>query len=182
MPNAERIPPLHDVFREHADFVWRAVRRLGAPDHAIDDLVQEVFVVLHRRLEQFDGRVSLRSWLYVLTRGVVSNHRRRTRRERDRLRAVEPPPPRPGPDEALAARDAAALVHAFLSELPPGKRAVFELCDIEGLSGTETATALGIPVNTVYSRLHAARQRFRAFVQDRMSSTTPPRTQSGGAS
>jgi len=176
-------PQLGDVFREHADFVWRTVRRLGAPDAMADDLVQEVFVVLHRRLGEFDGRASLRSWLYVLARGVVGNHLRRHRRERARLRRVEPPLPRPGPEEYLHARDAAAMVELFLSTLSPSKRHVFDLSDVEGMAGPEVADALGIPINTVYSRLHAARQSFRAFVREhREPPVVAPRRRSGAIS
>lgn len=161
------MPSLDEVFRLHADFVWRAIRGLGAPEAVVDDLVQEVFVVLQRRCNDFDGRTSLRSWIYVLTRGVVSNHRRRSQRERRHLQRVPEPEPGPGPDEHLEARDAASLVRAFLDQLSPRKRVVFELCEIEGLAGPEAADALGLPVNTVYSRLHDARRRFRAFVHER---------------
>lgn len=159
-------PPktLAEIFRLHAGFVWRTAHRLGAPEETIDDIVQEVFLVLHRRLEQFDAsRGELMTWLYVITRGLVSNQRRAMERYERRLRLVPEPPACPEPDQNIEARRAAAAMSSFLDGLDPKKRAIFELVDVEGMPAPLVAEALGVRLNTVYSRLRAARKAFASF-------------------
>ena len=165
-PQAAPTPPktLAEVFRLHAGFVWRTAHRLGAPEEAIDDIVQEVFLVLHRRLEQYDAsRGELMTWLHVITRGIVSNHRRSMERAERRLRLVPEPPGGPGPDQDIEARKAAAAMSSFLARLDPKKRAIFELIDVEGMPAPQVAKALGVRLNTVYSRLRTARKAFASF-------------------
>jgi len=104
------------------------------------------------------------TWLYHLTRGTVSNFRRRADRHERRLRLIAPPPSAvPDPDRHLESERAASAVAMFLSQLDPDRRAVFELSDIDGMSAPAIAEALGVKLNTVYSRLRVARDRFRAF-------------------
>ena len=123
--------------------------------------MHEVFLVVHRRLADYDGRAEMRSWLYGIARGVASNHRRGETRERRRLRLVSPPVGQPlDPEASTRARQAADLVEGFLAELDDGKRAVFELAELEGLRGPEIAEMLQLNVDTVYSRLRVARRRF----------------------
>lgn len=153
---------ISELYREHARFVWRTVRRLGAPEHALDDLLHEVFMILHRRLEEHDPAVAMRVFLHVIARGVVANARRKQdvrRRHRHRLPTPSAPPdPHTGAERAQAA----AAVHAILGELDPRMRQVFELHELEGMTMPEVAQALGIKVNTAYSRLRLARARFTA--------------------
>lgn len=139
---------------------------MGITHSEVDDLVQEVFVIVQRRLKDYDGRASLRSWVYQIARGVVSNHRRGQQRESRRLRlagAVDPEAPA-GPDDAVELAQATLLVQEFLVTLSADQRTVFELCDIEGIPGPDVARSLGVPKNTVYSRLRLARARFALFV------------------
>lgn len=161
-------PPLtlHEVYARHSGFVWRIVRRMGVPEHAVEDVMHEVFLVVHRRLPEHDGRAAMTTWLYHLTRGVVSNQRRSWAREQRRLALVDPRPAPPAPDpEAQAGHDqAAAFVHAFLERLDPDKREVFELAELEGLAMPEVAELVGVNLNTAYSRLRAARQLFQRAV------------------
>ncbi len=156
---------LEQLYREHFGFVWRAVRRMGVDEEVAEDLVQETFIVVHRRFTEYDGRSSPRRWLYILTRGVVANYRRRTERAGRRHGLMSPPSSRPPPDEVVAQGQAAVAVGRFLTELDPDKRAVFELTDIEGMSAPDIAVALGVKLNTVYSRLRAARHKFREFAR-----------------
>ena len=79
-----------EVYAQHFDFVWRTARRLGVGDLHVDDVVQDVFVVVHRKLAGFEGRSSLKTWLYAITRRVVSDHRRAQKRRRPRGRSIEP--------------------------------------------------------------------------------------------
>jgi len=160
-------PPLtlEEVYARHSGFVWRIVRRLGVPDHGVEDVMHEVFLVVHRRLPEYDGRVAMTTWLYHLTRGVVSNQRRSWVREQRRLALVDPKPaPAPDPEAQTRRGQAAALVRSFLEQLDPDKREVFELAELEGLAMPEVAELVGVPLNTAYSRLRAARQLFQRAV------------------
>lgn len=160
-------PPrtLEEVYARHAGFVWRIARRMGVPDHGVEDVMHEVFLVVHRRLGEYDGRVAMTTWLYHVTRGVVSNHRRSRLREERRLKLVDPKPaPAPDPEAHTQKGQAAAFVRDFLAQLDPDKREVFELADLEGLPMPEVAELVGVNLNTAYSRLRAARQRFQQAV------------------
>jgi len=158
---------LEEVYARHSSFVWRIVRRMGVPDSAVEDVMHEVFLVVHRRLPEYEeGRVAMTTWLYHLTRGVVSNHHRRIRREQRRLQLVDArPAPSPDPEAHTRRGQAAAFVRSFLARLDPDKREVFELAELEGLPVPEVAESLGINLNTAYSRLRAARQRFARAVE-----------------
>jgi RNA polymerase sigma-70 factor (ECF subfamily) len=156
-----------EVFRAHASFVWRAVRRLGVPEAAAEDAVQEVFLVVHRRLAEFDGKGSMRAWLFAISRRVASHHHRRVSREKRRLEQVVVQQREADLDEEVARREAGALVEGFLEQLDEPRRMVFFLADIEGLTAPEVSAALGVKLNTVYSRLRAARRRFEALIAER---------------
>lgn len=145
------------VFKSHYAFVWRSLRRLGVQPDGVDDAVQDVFIVVHRRLPEFEGRASVRTWLFRIALRVASNHRRRqraqpvsvdTQRLTGELGTVD-----------LSQTEARAVLDALLAQLPERQRAVFVAVELEGLRGPEVAQALGIRVNTVYSRLRLARAR-----------------------
>jgi RNA polymerase sigma-70 factor, ECF subfamily len=155
---------LEAVYREHQRFVWSTVRRLGVPDHASADAVHEVFMVVARRLPDFEGRSSMRTWLFGIAMRVVKNLRRSDHRHQRRTQAaaeqtVEHPPP-----DAYARTEAAATLHGLLEGLDDDKRAVFILAEMEGMSAPEIAEATGTNVNTVYARLRAARKRMQQAV------------------
>lgn len=154
---------LDGIYREHVDFVYRIACQLGAPPAAVEDVVHDVFIVVHRRLHEFDGR-SMRSWLYGITRRVVAHELRGGARARRRLAALPPPPPSRDPEDTTGDAQAIALIEAFLRSLDDDQRAVFSLVEIEGCSAVEVAAALGVNVNTIYSRLRLARQRFARLV------------------
>lgn len=154
-----------EIYQRHAAFVWRVVRRRGVPDAAAEDLMHEVFLVVHRRLGEYDGRASIPTWLFHLTRGVVSNWQRANGREQGRmLRVVAPGEQLPDPEQGVARAQAQALVHGFLAGLDDDKRDVFELVELEGESVPDVARSLGINLNTAYSRLRLARQAFAKAV------------------
>jgi RNA polymerase sigma-70 factor (ECF subfamily) len=138
---------------------------MGVPDHGVEDVMHEVFLIVHRRLSEYDGRVAMTTWLYHLTRGVVSNQRRSRSREQRRLALVDPKPTAaPDPEAQVRRGQAAAFVRAFLEQLDPDKREVFELVDLDGLAVPEVAELVGVNLNTAYSRLRAARQLFQRAV------------------
>ncbi len=152
------------VYREHVGFVWRSLRRLGIPEAEIEDAAHEVFLVVHRRLAGFAGESALTTWLYGIARGVASNRRRGEVRRLRRHAGAPAPDLSEGPSEHVARSQAAAAVERFLAGLADDQRVVFELFEIEGLRANEIAESLGVNINTIYTRLRAARQRFAAFV------------------
>jgi RNA polymerase sigma-70 factor, ECF subfamily len=176
-------PPLHAascgeadrfsaVYGEHFGFVWRSLRALGVPAAATDDAAQDVFIVVHRRLDDYDARAPMRAWLFGIARNVARRHRERAqpdpgaaRREMDpglhvvgEGRALE---------DTMQLREAATLVERFLDSLDDDQRAVFVLAQLEGLTAPEIAETLGVNPNTVYSRLRAARVKFERVVARR---------------
>ncbi|MCR9164591.1 MAG: RNA polymerase sigma factor [Nannocystaceae bacterium] len=158
------------VFRAEHDFVWRTLRHYGVPDAALDDATQDVFVVVHRRLTDYDDRAPLRSWLIGIARRVASRHRSKSavRAQREApLGPVEPRSGEPSPHTGAIRVEAVDFVSSFLDQLAPKLRAVFQLCEIEGMSAPEVGDALGIPTNTVYSRLRLARARFERALERR---------------
>lgn len=161
----EPSPTLDELYRAHADFVWRAVLRMGIPEPQAEDAVHEVFLVVRRKLPEFRGDAAPTTWLYAITRGVCANLRRAHARAERRIGLAPTPDAAPTPEEAATRANAAELVARFLAELPDEQREVFVLSDIEGMAGPEVATALRIPLGTAYSRLRLARKRLEAFVK-----------------
>lgn len=157
-------PTFDEVYRDHVSFVWRSLRRFGVPEAELEDAAHEVFLVVHRRLAEFDGAAAITTWLFAIARGVASNRRRSDARRQRRLEQAPEPAPPVDPNDQLERRDAAAAVERFLAGLPGEQRVVFELFEIEGLRAAEIAEALGANVNTIYTRLRAARLRFQEYV------------------
>lgn len=157
---------LAEVYEAQFDFVWRSARRLGVTSLHVDDVVQEVFLVVHRRLSEFEARSSLRTWLFGITRRIVRDHARSARRKpSEPYGALEPAAaPCDAADAQLARLEDARLLHALLDELDVDKREVFVLAELEQMSGPEIAAALDENLNTVYARLRAARSAFEAAV------------------
>lgn len=154
------------IFDEHARYVLRTLRHLGIKDADVEDVAQEVFVTVHRKLPEFEGRSKLRTWLYAICVRVASDHRRRAYVVRERV--TEQPPIDTGertgaePDLHVESR---AFVESLLETLDDDKRAVLVLYEIEGLSMREVADVVGCPLQTAYSRLHAARELLRVAWQ-----------------
>lgn len=159
-------PAFGALYQQHAGMVRRALRQLGVAPASLDDAVQDVFVVLHRRIGEYERDRSLKNWLWGIARGVASGYRRSERR-RDRLHAALPAPEGPGlPERGVARREAADILDEFLGSLDADKCAVFVLSELEGRRGPEIAEQLQVNLNTVYARLRAARQRFDAAMVD----------------
>lgn len=170
-PRPRPTPSFDDVYEHTFDFAWRSARRLGVAPSAVDDVVQDAFLVVHRRLAEFEGRSSIRTWVFGILVRVVADHRR-TLRRKGGLAALPHddllPSAGRGPAHALEQRQASELLHALLDELDDEKRTVFVLSELEELSAPEIAEIVGVPTNTVYSRLRAAREAFeRALARHR---------------
>ncbi len=163
---ATSAPPFADVYEQHFEFVWRSARRLGVPEASLDDVVQDVFVTVYRRLPDFEGRSQVKTWVFGILRNMVNDLRRSQRRKPTEALVVEPVDASAnGPQEAFAREQGARLLHAVLSELPDDLREVFVLSELEQMSAPEVASALHVNVNTVYSRLRAARRDFDAALK-----------------
>jgi RNA polymerase sigma-70 factor (ECF subfamily) len=166
------IPSFETVYEENLKFVWRAARRLGIDSGDTDDVVQEVFVVAHRKLAEFEGRAQVKTWLLkILVRGVRhyfrTQHRKPGHRpvhSLDALDGLHDHQTR-GPAEAAERRDAVRILDGLLDRMDSEKREVFVLAEIEQLSSVEIAAVLGANVNTIYSRLRVARQEFEQAVR-----------------
>ena len=155
------------VYRDNVSFVHRSVRRLGVPDSAVEDVVQDVFLVVARRLDEFEGRADLRTWLFAIAMRVLRHHRRTTWRHLRRKQALahrEAALPKYGED--MESRDASALLMRLLDGLDDERRAVFVLMELEGMSAPEVAEALETNPNTVYTRLRAARKHLAASARE----------------
>jgi len=147
------------IFAENARFVWRALLGLGVAQSDVQDLSQQVFLVLHKRLADFDGTSSVRTFIYGICLRVASEYRRRFGRRRERC--VDELP-----EQAIAAtqlrsvatRQALERLERTLSLLAPEQRDVFVLFEVEELSMAETARAVGCPLFTAYARLRRARE------------------------
>jgi RNA polymerase sigma-70 factor (ECF subfamily) len=160
------VPSFQAVYRQYFNFVWSSARRLGVSPESMDDLVQEVFIVIHAKLETLEKPEALRSWIYGVVRRSVSAQRRseRTRAGVAVAVAVETASRGPTPLEQTETNRDLQLLASLLAELDEPKREVLALVELEELSVPEAAEALEIPLNTAYSRLRAARLAFEAAV------------------
>jgi RNA polymerase sigma-70 factor (ECF subfamily) len=160
----EALPTFAEIYEAHFDFVWRSLRRLGVPDSTLDDAVQEVFVVVHRRLRAFEGRSTLKTWLFGIAVNVAQKVGRGGSRPIAHELSDQAVDERTPQDEA-ARREAVRTLYAILDELDSDKRAVFVMCELEQLTAPEAAEILAVPLNTVYSRLRASRREFDAALK-----------------
>ena len=156
------VPPSFDeVYEAHVDFLWRSARALGVRPSGIDDVLQDVFVVVHRRLPYFEGRASLRTWLARILVRVIQEHRRRFRRREDHAELPEEVcDTRDGPLDEVARGQAAQLLTRILDGMDEDQRTAFVLAEIEQMTVPEIAAALEVNVNTIYSRLRLARREY----------------------
>lgn len=159
---AHAAPSFDDVYNEHVAFVWRTARALGVSETNADDLVQEVFLVVHRKLGSFEGRSNLRTWLVSIVVNCIRNSRRRERRKGNHVPLDEDVRDQtPDPTRIAETNSALSLVRVILDRMNADQREVFALMEMEELSAPETAEVLSLPLNTVYSRLRLARAFFQ---------------------
>jgi len=139
--------------------VWRALRHLGVREADVEDACQDVFVVLHRRLSDFRGDSSIKTWIYGICVRVASEYRRRAHVVREVSEAEPSTLAQPAEQlERVAQRESLECLARILDQLDDEKRAVFVLYELEELSMMDVAKAVDCPIQTAYSRLHAARR------------------------
>lgn len=159
------------AYAAHAAFVGRVIQRLVGHGPHVDDILQEVFIVAYKKRREFDGRCAVTTWLYGIATRLCMRHGRGNRRFRafqGKLAKEDHGAPS-RPDEEHDKGEAAALVHEVLQELPFKQREVFVLYELEELKGNEIAELVGIPVGTVWTRLHQARKNFKRLARRRMN-------------
>ena len=164
------VPELADVYREHASTVAGWAARLLGSGEEIEDLVQEVFMVVQRRLPEFRGDAKVTTWLYEITLRLVHRVRRRRRLRRwlhvdSGARPLQVATDVPGPQQAMESREATATVYAVLERLSERDRSLLIMFEIEGLPGQEIARICGTTTSAIWVRLHRARGRFLEKLQ-----------------
>jgi RNA polymerase sigma-70 factor (ECF subfamily) len=153
------------VHERHGEFVWRTLHRMGVRPPHVEDVYQEVFLVVHRRLRTFSGKCAITTWLYEICFRVTAGYRRKAHFRREQLvsdwsemHALTASTP--SPERQLVVSRQARQLERLLDTLPLEYRVVFVMFEIEGLSSEEIAESVGVPLGTVYSRLYRARKRF----------------------
>ncbi len=156
-------PSFESVFTDQIDFVVRSLLRLGVQERDVEDTAQQVFLVVHRRLHEYDAARSMRAWLWGIARRFASDYRELARH---RIALDDGAVARHSTGGEEAERfSARQLVHRALQELDPVRREVLVLYEMEGMTLKEVAEITGAPLNTVASRLRKARSDFAAVVE-----------------
>jgi RNA polymerase sigma-70 factor (ECF subfamily) len=162
-------PTLRDVYDEHFQFVWRSLRRLGVAEQDAKDVVQDVFIIVQRKLPEFRGESKLTTWLFGICMRVARD-RRRLAHVRREVATGDDLGERLADEDVtgmLERRQAAAILERILDDMPLEQRAVFTLFELEEKRCEEIAELLQIPIGTVYSRLRLARGVFQRGIQRR---------------
>ena len=154
------------VFRTHYRFVRVTLRRLGVRENELDDVAQDIFVIVYRKLDTFRSEGSMELWLFGICLRVASRHRRlaRHRVQSQEEEPIEVIDGSPLPDDHAEVEQARRLVLTALDAVDPQRRAVFVMHDLNEFSATEIAETLSIPLGTVYSTIRVAREEFRQAV------------------
>jgi RNA polymerase sigma-70 factor, ECF subfamily len=150
------------IYERYHDAVWRTLACLGVPDNAIEDAVQEVFLVVHRRLEDPEQYGSMKAWIYAIARRVAWHTHRGAARAQRKLAVADTTRDHDDhtPEQLAAQLQARRILLQILDTMPQDQRVVFVLAEIEGASAPEIAASVEVGINTVYSRLRLARARF----------------------
>jgi RNA polymerase sigma-70 factor (ECF subfamily) len=154
------------IFSEYASYVIGLLRRLGVRQADVQDMAQEVFVVVHRKLDAFEGRSSVKTWLCGITAHVAANYRRRAHIRREDL-ASDKEPDAPRQHDPGLELDRRNVLLSALNALDPRAREVFVLHEVEELPMPEVVAIVGCPVFTGYTRLRAARKALRKQLEER---------------
>jgi RNA polymerase sigma-70 factor (ECF subfamily) len=166
---------IDSIYTEHVRYVWRCLRALGVSDSALDDAVHDVFLVVQQKLAQFDGQAAITTWLYAIALRIARRARATARKDAWRFAPVESDDTPGGglashaattahPEQAMEHGERLSLARRALDRLDDDKREAFVLSQIEQRSAPEIAEITGLPLNTVYSRVRAAKAAFQAEV------------------
>lgn len=158
------------LYKEYSAFVWRSLRRLGVREADIEDAAQEVFVVVHRKMPEFAGKSSVKTWVFGICLKVASDWRKKAhiRRETDDSEVPERANSGELAVREIAHAQAREKLQKILNSLDEDKRAVFVLFELEQMPMADVARTLDCPVQTAYARLYAARKH----VESQLASET----------
>jgi RNA polymerase sigma-70 factor (ECF subfamily) len=157
------------LYQAHFVEVARWVRALGASAGDVEDLTQEVFIIFRRKLDGFDGH-NVRGFLYRIAQRTVRDHRRSAwfrnlfRRREPEVRRL--PSESPTALQVLELQEKRKIVERILASMSEKRRSTFVLFEIEGYSGEEISQIQGVPLATVWTRLHHARRDFLRLVAE----------------
>jgi RNA polymerase sigma-70 factor (ECF subfamily) len=170
------IPSFAEIYKSYFTFVWSMSRYLGVHRDELDDVVQEIFVIIHGRMHTIEQPESLRSWIYSIVRRMVGRYHRARRTklvsmENQILQTETQQFERSSPQAIAEQSEEVELLRTLLDKLDVAKREVFVLVELEEMTAPEIAAAIGIPLNTVYSRLRAARQELDEALQRHIART-----------
>jgi RNA polymerase sigma-70 factor (ECF subfamily) len=154
-----------EVHTKHGEFIWKTLYRMGVRSPHLEDVYQEVFLVVHRRLDTYAGHCAITTWLFEVCFRVTAGYRRRAHFRREQLvpdaaSVSYVAAATPTPEREVEKRQAADCLQSILSTLNVEQRVVFTMFEIEGLTCDQIGENIGVPVGTVYSRLHRARKAF----------------------
>lgn len=156
------------IYEQHFDFVWRNARRLGVPEANADDVAQDVFMIVQRRIAHFDGRASMQAWIFGILIRVVRDHRRSFRRKAARhvpleqaTAATSAVEPGPSPVEVAERAEHVRVLERLLAALDEEKRTLLILSELEEWTLREIAELFESNTNTIHSRLRAAKKAFQ---------------------
>ena len=162
---AAALPTFEQVYATWFDFVWRSARRLGVGESSLDDVVQDVFLTVHRRLADFEGRSSVKTWLFGIVLRVTRDYRRTLRRKPTQPLTHEVVGNGSDPLADAERAEGLRLLHSLLDNLSDDKREAFVLVELEQMVVPDVAELLQENVNTVYARVRAARHDFEAALR-----------------
>lgn len=154
-----RLADFEALYEKHAEFLWRTIRSLGTGAADAEDLTHEVFLVAYKKLDSFEGRSSVRTWLCGIAIGLVKNHARKVKRRDLEL------PTAAASSTSTERSEAFDLVTRCLQDLDEHHRLLLVLAELEQLTAPEIAEVLGVNVNTIYARLRVAREQLEASLE-----------------
>lgn len=167
--NFPEVPCLKTMYREYFAYVCRILRRLCVAQEHVEDLAQDVFIIVARKLQNYQHKGAIKGWLYRIAHHEVLHYRRSYARRKHRgvpfteygeqttAQSLWPP------EQTVACKQVQGLVKQFLASLDEEKRRVFFLYEIEGLTAPEIAANESINLNTVYSRIRMAKKQWKEF-------------------
>jgi len=166
-PREALVTEFREVYKHYFSFVWSCTRRMGVDPSDVDDVVQEIFIVIHGKVATLEQPESLRSWIYGIVRRTASTYHRAKRAKLASVAAFSSEPemqyPHPlSPLELAEQSDQVRLLWSLLAKLDPPKREAFVLAEFDDMTVPEIASAIDVPLNTVYSRLRTAKLEIEA--------------------
>lgn len=162
---------LETLYRQELGYVLQSLKRLGVPAASVEDVAHDVFITVKSRLQDYDEARPVRPWLFGIAMRSAANHRAKAHLRRETNEEADAVDLSHGPAELSEAASARRLVARALKSLEDDKRSIFILHELDEVPVPEAALALGVPVDTAWSRLRAARRQFNEVCLSLMTAT-----------